>query len=49
MTYPFEPIGTLETCFKEKFGIPRQPGLVAGAGGILKLRKDPTCPVCRGA
>jgi tRNA-Thr(GGU) m(6)t(6)A37 methyltransferase TsaA len=39
--YRFEPIGVLETCFKEKFGIPRQPSLAINAEGILKLRKDP--------
>ena len=36
-----EPIGYMQTCFKEKFGIPRQPGLVTGAEGTLKLRDDP--------
>jgi len=35
--WTFEPIGVARTCFKEKFGIPRQPGLVAGATGTLKL------------
>jgi tRNA (adenine37-N6)-methyltransferase len=39
--YAFEPIGYMETCFKEKFGIPRQPGLVGEAAGTLKLRDDP--------
>jgi tRNA-Thr(GGU) m(6)t(6)A37 methyltransferase TsaA len=39
--FEFEPIGYLESCFKEKFGIPRQPGLVTQATGILKLRDDP--------
>jgi tRNA-Thr(GGU) m(6)t(6)A37 methyltransferase TsaA len=39
--YSFEVIGTLHTCFKEKFGIPRQPGIVSQATGILKLRDDP--------
>jgi len=40
-TYPFQAIGVLETCFKEKFGIPRQPRLVVGANGLLKLNHDP--------
>jgi tRNA-Thr(GGU) m(6)t(6)A37 methyltransferase TsaA len=31
----FEPIGTLHTCFKEKFGIPRQNNLVKKAPGTL--------------
>ena len=40
-TFCMEPIGYMQTCFKEKFGIPRQPGLVNGAQGTLKLRNDP--------
>jgi tRNA-Thr(GGU) m(6)t(6)A37 methyltransferase TsaA len=40
-SYTFTPIGTLQTCFKEKFGIPRQPGLVTGALGVIKLGADP--------
>ncbi|MBC7692005.1 MAG: tRNA (N6-threonylcarbamoyladenosine(37)-N6)-methyltransferase TrmO [Methylotenera sp.] len=39
--FEFEPIGYLQSCFKEKFGIPRQPGLVSGAEGVLKLRDHP--------
>jgi tRNA-Thr(GGU) m(6)t(6)A37 methyltransferase TsaA len=39
--FHFEPIGVLQTCFKEKFGVPRQPGLVPSAIAILKLRNDP--------
>ncbi len=27
-TFNFVPIGTVRSCYKEKFGIPRQPGLV---------------------
>lgn len=41
MEYRFEPIGRVISCFKEKFGIPRQPGLVAQADGIIKLNPDP--------
>jgi tRNA-Thr(GGU) m(6)t(6)A37 methyltransferase TsaA len=40
MMFTFESIGTLTTCFKEKFGIPRQSRLVEEARGILKLRDD---------
>lgn len=40
-SFTFEPIGVLHTCFKEKFGIPRQPGLVTRAEGVIKLRADP--------
>ncbi|MGK5085078.1 tRNA (N6-threonylcarbamoyladenosine(37)-N6)-methyltransferase TrmO [Bdellovibrionota bacterium FG-1] len=39
--FSFSPIGILQTCFKEKFGIPRQPGLVVGAHGVIKLNPDP--------
>ncbi|MCP3953146.1 MAG: tRNA (N6-threonylcarbamoyladenosine(37)-N6)-methyltransferase TrmO [Desulfobacterales bacterium] len=35
--YNFTPIGTLTSCFKEKFGIPRQPGLVPAARANLVL------------
>ena len=37
----FQPIGILQTCFKEKFGIPRQSGLVSDAHGILKFNDEP--------
>jgi tRNA-Thr(GGU) m(6)t(6)A37 methyltransferase TsaA len=36
----FEIIGHVETCFKEKFGIPRQPGIVSEARGIIRLRNE---------
>jgi tRNA-Thr(GGU) m(6)t(6)A37 methyltransferase TsaA len=32
-----EPIGIIHSCFKEKFGIPRQPGLVKSATAVLEL------------
>jgi tRNA-Thr(GGU) m(6)t(6)A37 methyltransferase TsaA len=35
----FRPLGRLESCFKQKFGIPRQPGLVEGAWAVLPLPK----------
>ncbi|MEN0057269.1 MAG: tRNA (N6-threonylcarbamoyladenosine(37)-N6)-methyltransferase TrmO [Bdellovibrio sp.] len=35
-----EAIGYLESCFKDKFGTPRQPGLVKKAWARLKLRPD---------
>ena len=38
-SYLFQPIGLLESCFKEKFGIPRQPGLVKNAWANLRLPK----------
>lgn len=37
----FEAIGILHSCFKEKFGIPRQPGLVKEAQAVIKLKDDP--------
>lgn len=36
-SYTFEPIGYIHSCFKEKFGIPRQPGLVRGAKASLEI------------
>ncbi len=38
MAFVCETIGTLQTCFKEKFGIPRQPGLVPDARAVLVLK-----------
>lgn len=35
--YIFRPIGFIRSCFKEKFGIPRQPGLLEAATGQLVL------------
>ena len=37
MAVHLEPIGVIHTCFKEKFGIPRQPNLAAGAPGMLEF------------
>ena len=31
------PIGVIHSCFREKFGIPRQPGLVTAASATLEL------------
>jgi tRNA-Thr(GGU) m(6)t(6)A37 methyltransferase TsaA len=39
--YDFEPIGVVRSPFSEKFGIPRQPGLVAEAKGVLELKNHP--------
>ena len=35
--FSFGPIGTLHSCYSEKFGIPRQPGLVKSATATLEL------------
>ncbi len=37
MKFEFEQIGVIRSCFKEKFGIPRQPGLVVEARARLEL------------
>jgi tRNA-Thr(GGU) m(6)t(6)A37 methyltransferase TsaA len=37
MSYPFDPIGIIRSPFTDKFGIPRQPGLVDAAEGSLRL------------
>jgi tRNA-Thr(GGU) m(6)t(6)A37 methyltransferase TsaA len=37
MRYTFEPIGIVHSCFKEKFGIPRQAGLIPEAEGRLEI------------
>ncbi|VAW88978.1 tRNA (adenine(37)-N6)-methyltransferase [hydrothermal vent metagenome] len=37
MTHTIEPIGTVHSCFKELFGIPRQPGLVKAARGWIEF------------
>ena len=35
--YRFRPIGLIHSCFKEKFGIPRQSGLIPAAEATLEL------------
>lgn len=35
--FVFSPIGIIHSCFKEKFGIPRQAGLVSGAPASLEI------------
>jgi tRNA-Thr(GGU) m(6)t(6)A37 methyltransferase TsaA len=37
MAFEFEPIGIIHSCFKEKFGIPRQAPLVPAARASLEL------------
>ncbi|MCE3010604.1 MAG: tRNA (N6-threonylcarbamoyladenosine(37)-N6)-methyltransferase TrmO [Proteobacteria bacterium] len=39
--FTFQAIGVVRTSFKDKFGIPRQPGLASKLRGILKLHSDP--------
>lgn len=38
-TFTFKPIGTIHSCFPEKFGIPRQPGLVPDATAVLEIHR----------
>lgn len=35
--YTIKPIGFIHSCYKEKFGIPRQPGLVKSATGMIEM------------
>ena len=35
--FTFHPIGVIRSCFTEKFGIPRQPGLVPAARATLEV------------
>lgn len=37
MNFEFKPIGMIRSCFTDKFGIPRQPGLVKSATATLEL------------
>lgn len=37
MSFSVEPVGVIHSCFKDKFGVPRQPGLVRVAKGWLEL------------
>lgn len=39
--YEFAPIGVIRTAFAEKFGIPRQPGMVLEAKGVIELDRHP--------
>ncbi len=39
-TFSFNPIGTISSCYKEKFGIPRQPNLVQSAEAQLYLNQE---------
>jgi tRNA-Thr(GGU) m(6)t(6)A37 methyltransferase TsaA len=43
-SYSFEPIGYIQSCFKEKFGVARQSMMISQARGVLKFNPDPTYP-----
>ncbi|WP_312046860.1 tRNA (N6-threonylcarbamoyladenosine(37)-N6)-methyltransferase TrmO, partial [Erwinia sp.] len=38
MSFTFQPIGTIHSPWKEKFAVPRQPGLIQDGGGELRLQ-----------
>ncbi len=40
----FKPIGVIRSCYKEKFGIPRQAGLVTASRATLELYAPYDCP-----
>lgn len=42
-SFEFSPIGVIHSCFKQKFGIPRQPGLVSAAQATLELLPPYDC------
>ncbi|NDG85859.1 MAG: tRNA (N6-threonylcarbamoyladenosine(37)-N6)-methyltransferase TrmO [Proteobacteria bacterium] len=41
MRFEFTPIAIIHTPFTQRFGIPRQPGLVPEAKGVIKFDKNP--------
>ncbi|HEC18877.1 MAG TPA: tRNA (N6-threonylcarbamoyladenosine(37)-N6)-methyltransferase TrmO [Gammaproteobacteria bacterium] len=43
-SFNFRPIGVIHSCYKEKFGIPRQAGLVQAAKASLELHPPYDCP-----
>jgi tRNA-Thr(GGU) m(6)t(6)A37 methyltransferase TsaA len=40
--FEFRAIGVMRTCFREKFGVPRQSMMMTEARGVVKLNPDPT-------
>ena len=42
--FDFQAIGIIHSCYSEKFGIPRQPGLVTAAPATLELYAPYDCP-----
>jgi len=38
--FSFQPIGIFESCFVEKFGVPRQSGMAPGARGVIRFRAE---------
>lgn len=48
VSFSFSPIGIISSCYKEKFGIPRQPGLVTAAKAKLVLESNFKAECVRG-
>ncbi|SFX30805.1 tRNA (N6-threonylcarbamoyladenosine(37)-N6)-methyltransferase TrmO [Marinospirillum alkaliphilum] len=46
MSWSLEPIGILHSCYKEKFAVPRQPGLAPSAYATLELLPPYNQPLC---
>jgi tRNA-Thr(GGU) m(6)t(6)A37 methyltransferase TsaA len=44
MSYNIDPVGIIETPFKEKFAVPRQPGLAPSATARIRLLGDANSP-----
>ncbi|MGR5175983.1 tRNA (N6-threonylcarbamoyladenosine(37)-N6)-methyltransferase TrmO [Vibrio parahaemolyticus] len=43
MTYSLDPIGIIQSPYKEKFAVPRQPGLVSSATATIVLQGEINC------
>lgn len=43
MTYSLDPIGIIQSPYKEKFAVPRQPGLVPSATATIVLQGEINC------
>lgn len=39
--FEFSAIGQVKTPFRDRFGVPRQPGLASAAKGVIKIHPDP--------
>ncbi len=44
LSWTMEPVGFIRSCYQEKFGIPRQPGLATSARARLELCGPSNCP-----
>ncbi|NDG83631.1 MAG: tRNA (N6-threonylcarbamoyladenosine(37)-N6)-methyltransferase TrmO [Proteobacteria bacterium] len=42
--FTVRPIGVFESCFVEKFGVPRQSGMAASARGVIRFREEFSAP-----